>query len=410
MSQTVNPKPVLPISGKPHFLALPPPSRTPHGNKTCSTKGQPDLNVERTKKKKEPKFVPYEPYKAATKPIIALQNAQRKKKKPSVEGCSKKTSLSQEPQTNKENLSVLPTEKKRGVMAVTPIILSKLSEKKESKGHEADSGDHCCDFASMQQEMNKLREEKESLTAQLQVQVKINRDLKKLLVASVGEDLEARMQFLTEDKVKLAYDVNHYVEQLIADNEELEKLSIQCDVWRSKFLASSLIVDELANWKAVLYHRYDDALEALRVLLDEQTALKDRLQSANSCLLSVSNAFNPTSQHPTRHKVPTNVLELSSSIQQKSTALHISLLGSTPINFSEKLEVEEPTTGEQRARQVLAGPGLYHPPLDRLALMNIGTNAQSLRSGVVHRFHPNVRYEYLTMNCCGHCRGDIKLL
>lgn len=66
----------------------------------------------------------------------------------------------------------------------------------------------------------------------------MNAELKRLLVASVGEDMEARVHFLTEDKVKLADDIRQYVEKIACDFEQKEKLSIESDVWRSKFLAS----------------------------------------------------------------------------------------------------------------------------------------------------------------------------
>lgn len=68
--------------------------------------------------------------------------------------------------------------------------------------------------------------------------MKVNAELKRLLVASVGEDMEARVHFLTEDKLKLADDIRQYVEKIAIDFEQKEKLSIEADVWRSKFLAS----------------------------------------------------------------------------------------------------------------------------------------------------------------------------
>ena len=40
--------------------------------------------------------------------------------------------------------------------------------------------------------------------------VKVNCEVKRLLVASVGEDIEARVDFLTQDKARLAADVLQY--------------------------------------------------------------------------------------------------------------------------------------------------------------------------------------------------------
>ena len=40
--------------------------------------------------------------------------------------------------------------------------------------------------------------------------LQVNAEVKRLLVASVGEDIEARVDFLTQDKARLAADVLHY--------------------------------------------------------------------------------------------------------------------------------------------------------------------------------------------------------
>ena len=40
--------------------------------------------------------------------------------------------------------------------------------------------------------------------------MKVNDEIKKLLVASVGEDIEARVDFLTQDKARLAADLITY--------------------------------------------------------------------------------------------------------------------------------------------------------------------------------------------------------
>ena len=66
----------------------------------------------------------------------------------------------------------------------------------------------------------------------------MNSELKKLLVASVGEDVQGRVQCLTEDKARMATMIRKYSEKVDKDYEEKEKISILCDVWRSKFLAS----------------------------------------------------------------------------------------------------------------------------------------------------------------------------
>ena len=57
------------------------------------------------------------------------------------------------------------------------------------------------------------------------------------MVASVGEDIEARVDYLTQDKARLAADIRQYSNKICKDFEEKEKLSVQSDLWKSKFLA-----------------------------------------------------------------------------------------------------------------------------------------------------------------------------
>ena len=82
---------------------------------------------------------------------------------------------------------------------------------------------------------------------QLKIQTKVNEEVKRLLVASVGEDIEARVEFLTQDKARLAADVLEYNNRIAIDWERKEELGVEKDVWRSKFLASTVIVDELTR-------------------------------------------------------------------------------------------------------------------------------------------------------------------
>lgn len=65
------------------------------------------------------------------------------------------------------------------------------------------------------------------LEAKLSFQAQVNSELKSLLIASVGEDFQIRVNGLTEDKLHLA-----------KDTEQIEFLVANSQVWRSKFLAS----------------------------------------------------------------------------------------------------------------------------------------------------------------------------
>jgi hypothetical protein len=66
----------------------------------------------------------------------------------------------------------------------------------------------------------------------------VNRELKKLLVASVGDDLQYHFERLAREKNQLILENEALGRNTAQLSEQLERMSIQCDVWRSKFLAS----------------------------------------------------------------------------------------------------------------------------------------------------------------------------
>lgn len=68
----------------------------------------------------------------------------------------------------------------------------------------------------------------------------MNGELKNLLVAAMGEDLQTRVHLLTEDKLQLSQALLNSAKHLNTHQEQTEWLAGQCEVWRSKFLASRL--------------------------------------------------------------------------------------------------------------------------------------------------------------------------
>ena len=131
---------------------------------------------------------------------------------------------------------------------------------------------------------------------QLKIQTKVNEEVKRLLVASVGEDIEARVEFLTQDKARLAADVLEYNNRIASDWERKEELGVEKDVWRSKFLASTVIVDELTRTKQTVIQRMEDMEHTTRRLLLERTQLRQSLASTQTMLDRLSLAFDPQTQ------------------------------------------------------------------------------------------------------------------
>ena len=61
--------------------------------------------------------------------------------------------------------------------------------------------------AELEEELRKTREE-------LEVERKLNQELKKLMVASMAEELQGQVEALTEDKIRLAHRVEEYAEKV----------------------------------------------------------------------------------------------------------------------------------------------------------------------------------------------------
>merc|ERR1719351_135778 len=128
-----------------------------------------------------------------------------------------------------------------------------------------------------EKELARMQEMLMNSEKQLKIQTKVNEEVKRLLVASVGEDIEARVEFLTQDKARLAADVLEYNNRIAIDWERKEELGVEKDVWRSKFLASTVIVDELTRTKQNVVQRVEDLEHLSRRLLLERTNLKQNL-------------------------------------------------------------------------------------------------------------------------------------
>ena len=119
------------------------------------------------------------------------------------------------------------------------------------------------------------------LEGQLQKQLDVNRELKRLLVASIGSDLQYRLNQIAEEKATISLSLDASLHKLAENHEEIDRVSIECDIWRSKFLASRLMVDELAGWKAEVTRQLKESQRALQCMLMESTELSGALLQCN---------------------------------------------------------------------------------------------------------------------------------
>ncbi|XP_055850707.1 golgin-45 [Episyrphus balteatus] len=248
------PPSTIPIPGL-HTLYRP--TETSRSLPACKPRGELRLltprlidvrEVPEHKKTKPPRFVPFEPYAGAVNPIFPNKDKSKKILK-----------------RDRNNLDI-------------GVLVSHMSTMRTQELHEGKEGDvenetpvekHSEDpqVAELKAELAKIKEERDYLNSQLKFQSQVNSELKGLLVASVGEDLQTRVNVLTEDKLQLARALLDTANNLTTHSEQIEFLASQCEVWRSKFLASSVMVEELARWKADLTQKNELLTESTKRLL-----------------------------------------------------------------------------------------------------------------------------------------------
>ena len=338
-------------------------------------------------KSKEPKFVPYEPYKAAVNPIIPYDKKNKR--------------------LQKSNLNMSVTVSQVAAMKihdadppsndVPKAGEDKLGESewlKEKKAYEA--------------EVQKLKEENSQLENQLKFQAQVNGELKNLLVAAVGEDLETKVHLLTEDKLQLARALLNSAQHLSTHQEQTEWLAGQCEVWRSKFLASSLMVEELAKWKAALCQRTTDLQEAIKRLLEDRNVIRDTSLKTYRTLSILRENFDSVGKVTCkRHELPTtNILDLTQGCCQVAEILKVQLLsGVENISLQREINItglDMKTLAEKTAEQVLMSPKLLMSGRQDIACSAVMGAAVAIGGGI---FLPRCQSN---ITCCPHCSGEIK--
>ena len=67
-----------------------------------------------------------------------------------------------------------------------------------------------------------------------------------------------RFETISSSRAQLDQEASYLLKSLSETKEELEKATIECDVWKSKFMASRVMVDGLAAWKASLQLKHTE--------------------------------------------------------------------------------------------------------------------------------------------------------
>ncbi|RUS69221.1 hypothetical protein EGW08_023017 [Elysia chlorotica] len=263
---------------------------------------------------------------------------------------------------------------------------------------------------SQSEQLQAVKDERDKLRKELNAQLQVNAELKRLLVASVGDDLYKRVENLCRDRAQLEMDIGGFSKKMSEDYENLDKVSIQADMWRSKYLASRVMTEELSRAKAYFSLQCHDSHTALQQLLNERQELRTNLVEGYKILQQVKNAFDPLNTHRSTSLRSTSVLSLAQACQQLSEAVRFRLLPANVMidvsaDVSSEAWQDSVTRAEQFAQEVLSRPveGTdSNSPRDPHS-----PNAQSGIGSPYTRYHPATRYENLTVTCCTRCKGEI---
>uniref|UniRef100_A0A9J2PCB8 Golgin-45 n=1 Tax=Ascaris lumbricoides TaxID=6252 RepID=A0A9J2PCB8_ASCLU len=147
-------------------------------------------------------------------------------------------------------------------------------------------------------------EELRRVKAELETEKQVSAELKRLLVASMGDDLMWHVKSLSEDKVRLASTMNSFAAQLNFDHDRAENLAISSDVWRCKFLAMSIRADELLSQRERLF----------ALLKEHHSALNDLYDAIR---MPRSSSFWQESIPGTRNAVPETRIEIGKEVLAK---------------------------------------------------------------------------------------------
>ncbi|XP_076453776.1 golgin-45-like [Babylonia areolata] len=270
---------------------------------------------------------------------------------------------------------------------------------------------HAVEGPSLSEKLEKAEKEIAMLRSQLDVQLQVNAEIKRLLVASVGEDFERKVENLARDRAELAMELGDFTKKMTEDYENLDQISIQADMWRSKYLASRVMVEELASARAFYSGQFQDSQQAVQELLNERYELRAGLLHSYKILQQVKEAFDPLNSQKSHGLPSTNVLDLSKQIKQLSEAVRFRLL---PAHAGSHvmMPLEESWESSMTKAELLAYDQLSKqsaPPSFRHSMPSSAPAAALTTSKSCERFHPMVRHDNLTVNCCTKCKGDIQV-
>lgn len=337
-----------------------------------------------SKRMKEPKFVPYEPYKGA---VAFMDNNVKKSMDKKNSRNTRSTSVESEVFASKSD-------------DTAELIAQPISNELESN--------YRVMLDAKEKEIEKLKENLESAEKQLKIQSKVNAEIKKLLVASVGEDIEARVDFLTQDKARLAADVIEYNNRIATDWEKKEALGVESDVWRSKFLASTVIVEEVTRAKQAVQQRAEDLEHLGRKLLMERAALRMSLSSTQVTIDQLSQAFDPLSTVKV-DPGQLDTLKAAENLLKSSQALCARLIGQNKLDLPDLPSLHAvDSPAEAELKKLLSRPLVITGKVPEQACNVLASNARPHLLKLGDKADSPHQHGHDQFKTCSHCSGTVQ--
>ncbi|XP_002164131.2 golgin-45 isoform X1 [Hydra vulgaris] len=267
----------------------------------------------------------------------------------------------------------------------------------------------------LQEYNEKLIDEKLKVSHQLATQTQINNELKNLLVASIGDDLETRYEKMILNQIQSDLELKRLINLVEEYQEEKQQAYIQVDVWRSKFLASRVMNEELTQWKSALYYKYRDSHTALQSLLEEHSKIRVLNDATRIGLIKIAELLNSKDASLDsemrltlvdtafiNHDLVESLIEIieESSWAEKPNEIKQNIFFKQFKNHLKEIYVlpSELSTAEQLAHEIVTNTGIQTEELVRMRRDYLAHNRIS------HFLSTNY---HVTYNCCNSCKGRI---
>uniref|UniRef100_A0A336MVH2 CSON007705 protein n=1 Tax=Culicoides sonorensis TaxID=179676 RepID=A0A336MVH2_CULSO len=286
---------------------------------------------------REPRFVPFEPYKAAVTPMCnqyIILKQKKMKKDDTMKGHKRGKS------TNVD-LNVL-------VSQVSNVKSNEINGKFKSDNEKSALDKQREQY---EQQIASLQNEKSQIEKQLKFQAQVNSELKNLLVNAMSQDetfVSDRITSMTEDKLHLAEKLMTSAEDLSNRAEMIEYYTGQIEVWRSRFLASGVMIEELARWKTSLLQRNHLLVKSNKKLLETVGRCRDMQLEILSNLAFLEGISKKLELETA------NILDISK--ENVSLSQHLALQNTSKVGMPHELNLnglEAMTEGEKLAIQAL---------------------------------------------------------